>query len=35
MKSVQVSAEGLASGLYIVRMRGETFSTTQSLTVVK
>lgn len=34
-KSLQVSADNLSSGLYIVRMRGETFSTTQSITVVK
>ncbi|MFO8231709.1 MAG: T9SS type A sorting domain-containing protein [Longimonas sp.] len=35
MREVTLNANDLASGLYIVRMRGESFSTTQKVTVVR
>ena len=34
-REVALDVNGLASGLYIVRMRGESFSTTQKVTVVR
>jgi hypothetical protein len=35
LQTVKLQADDLASGLYIVRMRGDSFSTTQSITVVR
>jgi hypothetical protein len=34
-RTVSLQASDLSSGLYIVRMRGESFSTTKSVTVVR
>ena len=34
-REISLNVDDLASGMYIVRMRGETFSTTQKVTVVR
>ena len=35
MTSVQVDADGLPSGIYLIRLEGETFFANQTITLVK